>query len=361
MPTIPTNIGGSGSGGGLHLRNPADIFANAAARTTAFTAGGTLAGEHVQFAADKSLVIIIGTLAAPTFQSYTGSSGAYDDSLWLNRSDAVRGFKGDKGAQGVWFARIFMNSASVPAAAPTGGSVAADGTVTTPTDWLLASALNAPAAGEETYESISSVNPEQDTFPLIPTWSLPFVTGGGLSQEQVDARAAARYTDAEKTKLAGITDGANVGQTETQVNALIQSALEAAVTGNTETNIIVTYDSGKLNFVAQAGGTLMVTDDIYFGFSTDDTPQGSELTIEAVSGSATLPAHTGSRYQLIARLATEADFTSAVYSDAPNTNQIGAFTKFGSTVVPTGETEVFNVWVSNQNLQNPVDVILTVS
>ena len=80
-----------GGGGGLHFRDPPDVFADAAARTAAFAAGGTLAGQHTQFAADRSLAIVIGTLMAPTaFQTYTGASGAYDDTKWLDRTDAVQ-------------------------------------------------------------------------------------------------------------------------------------------------------------------------------------------------------------------------------------------------------------------------------
>ena len=100
---MPTRFarGGGGGGGGLHFRDPADVFANAAARTAAFGSGGTLAGEHTQFAADRSLAIIIGTIASPTaFQTYTGDGGTYDDSLWLDRTDAVQGRTGPGGSDG---------------------------------------------------------------------------------------------------------------------------------------------------------------------------------------------------------------------------------------------------------------------
>ena len=81
---------GSG-GGGLHFRDPVDVFATEAARNTAFESGGTLEGEHVQFASDRSLAIVIGTLANPTsFQSYTGDAGgAYEEDAWLARTDFV--------------------------------------------------------------------------------------------------------------------------------------------------------------------------------------------------------------------------------------------------------------------------------
>lgn len=113
--------------------------------------------------------------------------------------------------------------------------------------------------------------------------------------------------------------------------------------------------------VAAGGGGGMVTDDIYFGVSADETPQGSELTVEAVNGVGTIAAYSGSMHHLIARLASEGDITSVTYSDDQSaTNQIGVFTKFGSTVMPTGETEAFNVWVSDQSLSQAADVVVTV-
>ena len=40
---------------------------------------------------------------------------------------------------------------------------------------------------------------------------------------------------------------------------------------------------------------------------------------------------------------------------------MGAFGKYASTVVPTGETEAYSAWVSNQALTQTADVTLTVS
>ena len=95
-----TGGGTGGGGGGLHFRDPVDVFANEAARTTAFSAGGTLVGEHVQFESDRSLAIVIGTIANPTqFQTYTGGT-TYDDDTWLDRADAVQGRTGATGGAG---------------------------------------------------------------------------------------------------------------------------------------------------------------------------------------------------------------------------------------------------------------------
>ena len=117
-------------------------------------------------------------------------------------------------------------------------------------------------------------------------------------------------------------------------------------------------DKAKLDGIAGA----VVTDDIYFGTSADAIPTGAELTIPAVAGVGTITMYAGERHHLIARLATEADITRVVYSDdVSGTNQVGAFTKYASTVVPTGETEAYNVWVSNQPLEQAADVEITVS
>ena len=110
------------------------------------------------------------------------------------------------------------------------------------------------------------------------------------------------------------------------------------------------------------GGGVVVADDMYFGTSVDDVPEADEATVSAVAGVGEILAYVGSMYLLIFRLATEADISSVVFSDdASNTNQVGVLSKEGATIVPTGETEAFNVWVSNQALMQPTDVTMTVS
>ena len=114
--------------------------------------------------------------------------------------------------------------------------------------------------------------------------------------------------------------------------------------------------------VGDSGGGGAVTDDVYWGTSADATPLGSELTISATAGAAEIPAYVGSMHVLVARLATESDFTGILRSDdISQTNQLGAFTKFATTVVPTGETLAFNVWVSNQALTQTAAVTWTAS
>ena len=91
--------GGGGGGGGLHFRDPADVFADDTARSTYFTTTDTTAfGEFVR---DRTLAIVIGTIANPTaIQTYLGDAGTYDDTMWVSRLDAVQGPAGRAGSDG---------------------------------------------------------------------------------------------------------------------------------------------------------------------------------------------------------------------------------------------------------------------
>ena len=101
--------------------------------------------------------------------------------------------------------------------------------------------------------------------------------------------------------------------------------------------------------------------DFYAGSSDDDTPLGSELTIAASNGLAVLPGYVGAKHHLIARLASEDAITSIVYSDdSSQANVLEDFTEFATTVVPTGETEAFTVWVSDLALNNGAGTIIKV-
>ena len=208
---------------GLHLRNPPDVFATNAARSTYFTTTDTTA--YLQFVQDRTLVIIVGTLASATYWTYVGDTTAYDDAQWANRTDAVRGIQGVMGNQGVWYARIFQNSATVPTAAPTGGSVADTGIVTAPTGWFIASAIPVPATGEETYEAIGIVNPATDTFPLVPTWSHPFEVGG-VGGAAAAAAAAASATAAAASATTASDDATEAADDANRAEAAARTAVD---------------------------------------------------------------------------------------------------------------------------------------
>ena len=87
------------------------------------------------------------------------------------------------------------------------------------------------------------------------------------------------------------------------------------------------------------------------GLSADATPVASEITIDGVNHVLSFPAFTNMRL-LIWRDAGQGDLTSVVLgSDPTRQNQIGGWTKFGSTVDVGGDTG--NVWVSDQLLTFP--------
>ena len=166
-------VPGGGGGGGLHFRDPPDVFATNAARTTAFSAGGSVAGEHVQFSADRGLAIVIGTLAVPTaFQTYTGDDGVYVDASWLERTDAVRGQKGDEGEQARFSVFGYINASVAPAAAPASTTyVQSTGILTLPTGY--SATPSTPATGEEAYRIEAPVNPETDADIVNLAWPVP--------------------------------------------------------------------------------------------------------------------------------------------------------------------------------------------
>ena len=117
------------------------------------------------------------------------------------------------------------------------------------------------------------------------------------------------------------------------------------------------------SFALVMGGTpVVLADDMYFGTSADAIPEAAEATVAAVAGVGEIDAYAGSMYLLIFRLASESDISSVVFSDDPSRdNAAGAFTKYGATLIPPGETEAFSVWISNQALTQAVDVTITVS
>ena len=106
-------------------------------------------------------------------------------------------------------------------------------------------------------------------------------------------------------------------------------------------------------------GTPVVYPNLYFGISDDGTPTSTELVISSVSGSGTIPAYTGEKYMLVARLASEPDISMISFSDNIESNAFGAFSKFSTTVVPDGEVDDFTVWVSNQALSNQLNVTIS--
>ena len=105
-----------------------------------------------------------------------------------------------------------------------------------------------------------------------------------------------------------------------------------------------------------------IMDDLYFGTSDDAVPTGSELNISGMNGMGVIPAYSGDKHLLIARVASEGDISMVTFSDdSSGSNQFGAFSKFASTITPQGDVGLFSVWVSNQLLSQPAELTITVN
>ena len=222
--TLQTLLQFAGSSG-LHFRDPPDEFVGATlaacrtARDTYFNLAAN-ATDKAEFAADRSLAIVLNPTSTTdnTLEVFTGAAtDTSSNTNWLARTDAVQGNKGNMGNQGIWYARIFQNAATAPTTIPTGGSIAADNTITAPMGWVIASAIAAPAVGEDTYESISEIDPATDTFPLVPTWSHPFEIGG------VGGAAAAAAAAASAAAAATSATEADTSATESDTSATAAS------------------------------------------------------------------------------------------------------------------------------------------
>ena len=150
-----------------------------------------------------------------------------------------------------------------------------------------------------------------------------------------------------------------------RTKAGLKQQITTLLPDNTDAEISEADARSVLNDIVDSmalAAVVVVIDDMYFGTSVDAIPEPAEATVAAAAGVGTVPAYAGSMHLLIFRLASESDIASVLFSDdASNTNQVGAFAKYADTVVPVGETEDFNAWVSNQALTQSADVTLTVS
>ena len=80
---------------------------------------------------------------------------------------------------------LYGRFATAPTAAPTGGSVAADGAFTTPSGW----AATVPAGGELLYATVATITPP---LPATPTYSIPFRIEGSVGERgETGAQGAA--------------------------------------------------------------------------------------------------------------------------------------------------------------------------
>ena len=107
--------------------------------------------------------------------------------------------------------------------------------------------------------------------------------------------------------------GQTTGLNQPQVDARVQAGLMAAVTGNTETGIDVSYNAdGTFDFVV-SGGTPTQTHLNYVGVRVANTNVvAGDLTVSGMTAALTLPAYTGAAH-LIYSYPTAEGLPSAIY------------------------------------------------
>ena len=225
---IGLGSGGSG-GGGLVFRDPEDLFATIAARNTHFTT--TASTDHLNFVSNRFLAVIVGTLAAPTFYTYVGDDQSYNAAMWVARSSAIQGPRGNLAP---YYVQAYVNSATPLTAAPTTGSVVVStGAVAPPTGGtVLPSAVS---TGEDTYETIARINPLQQSGTVTPAWSVWYVIGNpaGALAAQVAAETAATNATAAQTAAAASASAA-VGSQNAATASAATATTRASASGSSE-------------------------------------------------------------------------------------------------------------------------------
>lgn len=325
--------GAGGRGGGLILRDPPDRFTGATlaacitARNNYFTAA-TNAAALKQFQGNSNLAIILDPTGNDNsvWQVYApGQEGnAYAASNWLDVSAVAQGDKGDKGDPGptrpTSEIQTLIDNALVDYTATSGllsFLQANDYLTRTAVSDLVASLtgdkLNITQVREVIMNSLGN-----------------YITEGDLVVALRGYLALAGGTLTGQTKGIAPTEDEDLA-TKSYVDQRIQAS----------------------------GGTIPIPQDaMFFGLSDDAVPETAEATIAAVNGVANLPQFTN-KHIIILRLASESDIESVIFSDDDShTNQVGAFTKYGSTV--TRSSMAFAAWVSNQVLTHPNAIQMTV-
>ena len=163
-------------------------------------------------------------------------------------------------------------------------------------------------------------------------------TSNGAMYEKASGAWTVVYTDQIGQTGSGITESA--------ANTLIQTALSASVTGNTETGIVVTYNADEtIDYVVSA--TPVQTHTNFVGITAGELSAVviADFTVSGVAAALAIPAYSGTRRLLFARTATESD-PSAVYlyqsGNRNIVNQLSTFVKSNTSVQLDGEAH--NWW-----------------
>ena len=188
--------------------------------------------------------------------------------------------------------------------------------------------------------------------------------GGALSDAEIKQKYEANpntnpFTDAALAKLVGIEDGATANSVAS-IKILIQTALAAAVTGNTETRISVAYNNdGTIDFAvddfptqaefdtliarvaALEGAPPAATDLVYFGWKPTNVIDTADLdnTLARVNSDSDFenewPANDVNAYMFVAVRQADGKPTE-LYRGGNPVNQIALFDRQAGTIDDAG-------------------------
>ena len=275
-----TTSGGGAGGGGIVFRTPPDIFTGAdlaacrTARDTFFNTAGN-ASVLGEYQGNQSLGIVLDPTNSTdnVFETYLpGNVGlAYDNTQWVDRTDAVEGNPGD---QAQFPVIIHTNSAAQPTpATPIGGSFdIPTGVLTPPTG--TTEAPSSPGVGEDVWASQAIIDPANQSGAVIPTWS-EWVERSHLSSGISHVETTEDFTG---TGLA--SDPLTAAVTLAQMLDLGDSP--------TQTGAMFAYAAPALGYTA--GGFLTSGQFVQFDIGTVSSPDDSDVIIRVGTDDYTLVA-----------------------------------------------------------------------
>ena len=273
--------GVGGSGGGFALGPEQNEFADATARNSYATAN---AAWLALYNADRANWIEVGV----DIQRRNAAGNAWEDV-----SGIIRGSEGLPGKQGVYYEEIALNSATVPSAAPVGGSIPSIGGAVVPPSggWVTLANLTVPGMGENTFGSSTRVDPAKDMFPLVPIWSFPTEVGNpaGAQAAQVAAEASATKATAGLAFVSTARIAAEAAQAAAETaKADAETAKTDAETAKTDAETAQAAAKGHEDAAetAQAGAETAQTN--------AETAQSGAETAQAAAVAAATTAQAGS-------------------------------------------------------------------
>ena len=224
--------GGGAGGGGIAFRTPRDIF-NGANRAAAEAARDSTITDTTQWDDDPILGIILTwpVVVANTIYQVRRGGQWVDVDVLVEGDDGNDGSAGPVGPQSRIVLYAYINTATAPTAAPTGGTfVLSTGVKTVPAGYTVAAVT--PPSGQKTYRPEAIVNPAVDSGTVNLVWSipaeLPAYAAATLAEDFADDAAASsnlarQYAGQAQDIPAGSPRGALVATSPTLPTAAVGS------------------------------------------------------------------------------------------------------------------------------------------